>query len=59
MRRKINPMPTMQIRLTEKHISGILKLVDRGLYPNKSEAVRDAIRKFLGDKYDRRRKRTN
>lgn len=39
-------METVQIRLTEKQIKNIDVLVRRGIYPNRSEAVRDAVRKL-------------
>jgi len=39
-------METVQIRLTEKQIKNIDVLVRRGVYPNRSEAVRDAVRKL-------------
>ncbi len=42
-------METVQIRLTEKQIRYIDVLVRRGVYPNRSEAVRDAVRKLLND----------
>ena len=45
--KKAKPMATLQIRLTEKQILKLQKLVDKGLYPNRSEATRDAIRRFL------------
>jgi len=40
------PMETMQIRLTERQIKTIDVLVRKGIYPNRSEAVRDAVRKL-------------
>lgn len=42
-------MDTVQIRLTEKQIKSIDVLVKRGVYPNRSEAVRDAVRKLVND----------
>ena len=39
-------METVQIRLTEKQIRVIDVLVRKGVYPNRSEAVRDAVRKL-------------
>jgi len=42
-------METIQIRLTEKQIKSIDTLVKRGIYPNRSEAVRDAVRKLVGE----------
>jgi len=42
-------METVQIRLTEKQIRSIDVLVKRGIYPNRSEAVRDAVRKLVND----------
>jgi len=43
------PMQTMQIRLTSKQIKRIDTLVKKGVYPNRSEAVRDAVRKLVGN----------
>ena len=40
-------METVQIRLTEKQIRNIDVLVKKGDYPNRSEAVRDAVRKLV------------
>ena len=40
-------MFTVQIRLTEKQIKSIDVFVRRGVYPNRSEAVRDAVRKLV------------
>ena len=40
-------MSTMQIRLTEKQIRSIDGLVKTGIYPNRSEAVRDAVRRLI------------
>ena len=40
-------METVQIRLTEKQIRAINVLVKKGVYPNRSEAVRDAVRKLV------------
>ncbi len=42
-------METVQIRLTEKQIRSIDTLVKKGVYPNRSEAVRDAVRKLVHD----------
>jgi Arc/MetJ-type ribon-helix-helix transcriptional regulator len=40
-------METVQIRLTDKQIKNIDVLVRKGIYPNRSEAVRDAVRKLV------------
>lgn len=40
-------METVQIRLTERQIKNIDVLVRKGVYPNRSEAVRDAVRKLV------------
>ena len=40
-------METVQIRLTEKQIRSIDVLEKKGVYPNRSEAVRDAVRKLV------------
>ena len=40
-------MNTVQIRLTEKQVKNIDVLVKKGIYPNRSEAVRDAVRKLV------------
>ncbi len=42
-------METVQIRLTEKQIKNIEVLVKKGVYPNRSEAVRDAVRKLVDE----------
>lgn len=42
-------METVQIRLTEKQLRNLDVLVRKGVYPNRSEAVRDAVRKLVED----------
>ena len=39
-------MHPIQIRLTKELIEKIDRLIEKGLYPNRSEAVRDAVRKL-------------
>lgn len=39
-------MDPVQIRLTKELIEKIDKLIETGLYPNRSEAVRDAVRRL-------------
>ena len=39
-------MHPIQIRLTKELIEKIDKLIEKGLYPNRSEAIRDAVRKL-------------
>jgi Arc/MetJ-type ribon-helix-helix transcriptional regulator len=46
-------MLTCQIRLTEKHLHDIDRLVKQGIYPNRSEAIRDAVRKLTEGKRKR------
>jgi len=36
----------IQIRLTRELIEKVDKLIEKGLYPNRSEAIRDAVRKL-------------
>lgn len=40
-------METIQIRLTKKLVEKIDELVKEGFYPNRSEAVRDAVRRLI------------
>jgi len=40
-------METIQIRLTSKLVEKLGDLVKQGYYPNKSEAVRDAVRRLI------------
>lgn len=40
-------MQTIQIRLTGEQIEVLQSLVGSGIYPSKSEAVRDAVRKYI------------
>ena len=42
------PMETVQIRLTGKQIKKLDFMIRTGTYPNRSEAVRDAVRKLVG-----------
>ncbi|NIM47400.1 MAG: ribbon-helix-helix protein, CopG family [Candidatus Aenigmarchaeota archaeon] len=39
-------MHPVQIRLTRELIEKIDRLIEKGLYPNRSEAIRDAVRKL-------------
>ncbi len=40
-------METIQIRLTRNMLDRIDELINIGEYPNRSEAVRDSVRKML------------
>lgn len=42
-------METLQIRLTKKQIKAVEELVKVGVYPNRSEAIRDAVRKLINE----------
>ena len=42
-------METIQIRLTKKLVEKLDKFVTEGYYPNRSEAVRDAVRRIILD----------
>jgi Arc/MetJ-type ribon-helix-helix transcriptional regulator len=42
-------MSTVQIRLTPRQIKSIDSFVRKGTYPNRSEAVRDAVRKLVNE----------
>ena len=39
-------MDPIQIRLTRELIAKIDVMIDNGVYPNRSEAVRDAVRRL-------------
>ena len=41
-------MDTIQIRLTPKLVDKVDKLVDTGIYANRSDAIRDAVRRLVG-----------
>jgi Arc/MetJ-type ribon-helix-helix transcriptional regulator len=43
-------MSVTQVRLPEGLIKEVDKLVDKGLYSNKSDVIRDAIRKLVLEK---------
>jgi Arc/MetJ-type ribon-helix-helix transcriptional regulator len=43
-------METLQIRLTKNMLDRIDVLIQQGTYPNRSEAVRDSVRKMLDRK---------
>ena len=43
-------METLQIRLTKNMLDRIDQLITIGEYPNRSEAVRDSVRKLLDNK---------
>ncbi len=40
-------METIQIRLTRNMVKGLDELIKIGEYPNRSEAVRDSVRRML------------
>ena len=40
-------METIQIRLTKNMLMRLDELIQIGVYPNKSEAIRDSVRKML------------
>ncbi|MFX1482800.1 MAG: ribbon-helix-helix domain-containing protein [Promethearchaeota archaeon] len=40
-------MRLIAVHLPEKIVDDIQRLVDKGLYPNRSEAIRNAIRDLL------------
>ena len=42
-------MDTLQIRLSKGLTNGIDSLVDTGLYANRSDAIRDAVRRLVID----------
>jgi len=42
--KKKSEMFPVQIRLTEELIKKVDKFVEKGIYPNRSEAIRDAVR---------------
>ena len=43
-------METLQIRLTKNMLDKIDVLIKQGIYPNRSEAVRDSVRTMLDRK---------
>lgn len=43
-------MDVVQVRIPREMINRIDDLVRRGIYPNRSEAIRDAVRRFLNSK---------
>ena len=44
---KRSAMETLQVRLTGDLIKMVDRLVERGIYNSRSEAVRDAVRKLV------------
>jgi Arc/MetJ-type ribon-helix-helix transcriptional regulator len=42
-------MDTLQIRLTPRQIKKIDVLVNKGIYPSRSEAIRDAVRQLVNE----------
>jgi putative addiction module CopG family antidote len=39
-------MIPIQVRLTKELLEKIDRLVEKGIYPNRSEAIRDAVRRL-------------
>jgi len=48
----------ISIHLPESYISGLNALVERGLYPTRSEAIRTAVRDLLKKELWRRKRRS-
>ncbi|RLF22647.1 MAG: CopG family transcriptional regulator [Thermoprotei archaeon] len=48
----------ISVHLPESYVIGLDELVDRGLYPSRSEAIRIAVRDLLRRELWRRRKLT-
>jgi len=44
-------METVQIRLTKNMLNGVDELIKRGEYPNRSEAIRDGVRRLIEQKH--------
>jgi hypothetical protein len=44
-------MTVTQVRMPDGLMKEVDKLVNKGLYANKSDAVRDAVRKMIMEKY--------
>ncbi len=40
-------MPTVQVRLGDELVRTVDAAVEKGIYPNRSEAVRDALRRLF------------
>ncbi len=47
--RKKSSMKLVTVHLPEPYIEGLKRLVDMGRYPNKSEAIRVAVRDLLAN----------
>lgn len=43
-------MDVVQVRIPRELVKKVDELVKRGIYPNRSEAIRDAIRRFLNSR---------
>mgnify|MGYP005839237025 CR=1 FL=1 len=43
-------METLQIRLTPELVESVDSMVERGAYPNRSDAIRDAVRRMFWNK---------
>jgi len=48
-------MKTLQIRIPKEHLIVLDKLVNKKIYPNRSEAVRDAVRKYVIEEFENKR----
>ncbi|MGV9204739.1 MAG: ribbon-helix-helix domain-containing protein [Promethearchaeia archaeon] len=51
-KKKKPPMKNISISLPSIYLKNIQKLIDMNLMPNRSEAVRTAIREFLQEEYE-------
>jgi Arc/MetJ-type ribon-helix-helix transcriptional regulator len=51
-------MKVVQVRMPEKIIEEIDKLVKRKVYSTRSDVIREATRKFIGSSYARNFKRS-
>ena len=44
------------VRLPEKYFEGLDTLIERGIYPNRTEGIRDSVKKLLDREYWGRQK---
>lgn len=56
-------MERVTLRIPEQQIDGVEQLVESGEFPNRSEAIRSAVRELISEKEhkleDRRQRRTS
>ena len=53
------PMERVTLRIPKQQIEEVEQMVDSGQFPNRSEAIRSAVREMISDQHDARGRKRN